>query len=422
MLDRTVAPPSYKIKQHKFSQPKVFFVKEDIPMHVLSMGTQPVVQVELIFDSGIWYETNPGIAYFAANMLLEGTTNKSSQRISQIIDLYGAMLEVKIYADTVSIVLCTMTKFLEPMLDLLLEVINIPSFEEDRLQHLKQLKIHDIAIDDAKVNRIANKVFRSILYPNNHPYGRSVTKPNVESIIMEDIRSYYKSSLFANCRVLVSGLLSNADIELITKYLDTTSNLSSGKNQVNHSLISKSTTKETLIKKNGLQAAVCIGKIMFNKLHDDFIQMLIVNTILGGYFGSRLMRNIREKNGYTYGIHSQLVPLQHSGYLIIVADVAEKYSEATCLEIEKEIEILQTTHICKNELKTLKSYLKGMLMADTDNPLAVIDKFKSAYIYGLDEEYFDTLYDTIYNIDEDQVLDIAKRYLALDSMNSVVVK
>lgn len=422
MLDRTIAPPSYKIKQHKFSQPDIYFINDDVPMHVLSMGTQPIVQIELIFDSGVWYETSPGVAYFTANMLLEGTKNRSSQEIAEVIDLYGAMLEVKVKPDTTSLILCSMTKFLEPMLELLLEILSIPAFEEDRLQHLKQLKIHDIAIDDAKVNRVAKKIFRSILYSPDHPYGRSLNNEDVNAIVMERIIDYYENSLFLNSRILVSGLLSHTELATITRYLDSTPRLTSKRNKVDHIFNSRSNTNETIIQKNGLQAAICMGKVLFEKTHEDFIQMLIVNTILGGYFGSRLMRNIREKNGYTYGIHSQITPLQHSGYLLVVADVAEQYSEATCLEIEKEIEILQTTHICKTELKTLKNYLKGMLMANTDNPLAVMDRFKSAYLYGLDEEYFDTLYDTIYNIDEEQILNIANKHLALDTMNCIIVK
>lgn len=422
MLNRTIAPPAYKIKQYKFTQPDLSFIDDTIPLYTLNMGTQPVIQVELIFDSGVWSELKPGVAYFSSNMLLEGTKKKSSYDIAEYIDSYGAILDVKVTADTSSILLCTLTKFLEPMLKLLIEIVAESAYNEDRLEHLQQLKLHSITLDDAKVGRISKKKFRSILYPSEHPYGRSLSKIDVENIGNEDLYNHYKNSLFTNCRVLVSGQASTTEIDLVKKYISNISGCMLSNNNEDKEFALQSPYTEIIKQKGGLQASICMGKVLFGKSNPDFIQLLLVNTLFGGYFGSRLMKNIRERNGYTYGIYSQLIPLKHSGYMVISAEVAEKYAEATYSEIQKELEILQKEPVCKTELKTLKNYLMGMLKAEMDNPLAVIEKFKSAYLHGLDETYFDNLYDAIYNIDEDQIMSIAKEYLTVDSMSCIIVK
>lgn len=422
MLDRTIAPPAYKIKQCKFTQPSLSLIDETIPLYILNMGTQPVLQIELIFDSGVWSEEKPGVAYLTSNMLLEGTKTKKAHDIAEYIDSYGAMIEVIVNADTSKIVLCTLTKFLEPMLKLLVELITESTYEKERLDHLKQLKLHSIQLDDAKVGRISKKTFKAALYTSKHPYGRSINKIDVENISQPDVYNHYKNILFANCRVLVSGHATTTEINLINEYVaHISSNLVSSENP-DRPIAPQIPRTETIIKKGGSQASICMGKILFGKAHPDFIETLIVNTILGGYFGSRLMKNIREKNGYTYGIHSNMIPLKHSGYMMISADVAKEYAEATQSEIQKEIEILQKEPVCKTELKTLKNYLMGILKADMDNPLAVMEKFKSVYLYGLDETYFDEFYDAIYNIDEEQIMALANEHLSIDTMSCIIVK
>lgn len=422
MLDRTISPPSYRIKQHKFPVPEISFLSKDtVPMYVLDMGTQPIVEIELILDSGAWHERKKGVAYFTAQMLLQGTHKMSNKQIAEEIDFYGAEVSINAGSDKCTITLSCLSKFLEPMLELLVEILLHSSFAEERLQHVKNLKLRDIAFNRAKVSWIANKTLTQTLFSDTHPYGAIIDEECINLIAVQDLDHYYKNKLFCNCHILVSGRVSSYDLNLIENYLKRLPFLSV-EDSIIHFYTQQPTLKQSLNEKSGLQAAICMGKVLFSKRHEDFIKLFVVNTLLGGFFGSRLMRNIRETNGYTYGIYSQLTSMQHSGCLIISAEVAAEYDIATCDEIEKEIKNLQNIPIEREELNTLKSYLKGMLLVDSDNPFVVMSRYKALYTYGLNESFFDLMYDTIFNIDSKEILEIAQKYLCADTMSRAVVR
>lgn len=390
-------------------------------MYFLKMGTQPIVEIELIFDSGSWYETKRGVAYFTAQMLLQGTQRMDNKKIAEEMDFYGAEISMDVSSDKCTVSLSCLSKFLEPMLELLLEVLLHSSFTEERLLHVKNLKLRDIAFNKAKVNWLANKNLRQALFSEEHPYGASLDEDSVGEITIQDLEHYYRNKLFSNCQILVSGGVSAYDLDFVKSYLERLPFFSK-KDDITHPYVQQPISLKDLNEKDGLQAAICMGKVLFNRRHEDFIQLFIVNTLLGGFFGSRLMRNVREKNGYTYGIYSQLLSMQHSGCLLINAEVAAEYGAATCSEIEKEISSLQNIPVEREELNTLKSYLKGMLLVDSDNPFAVMSRYKALYAYGLDESYLDLMYDTIFNIDSTQILEIAQKHLSAHTMSCVLVK
>jgi len=169
-----------------------------------------------------------------------------------------------------------------------------------------------------------------------------------------------------------------------------------------------------------MQSAVRLGKILFNRTHKDYPKLQIVNTILGGYFGSRLMKNIREDKGYTYGIGSALISQKETGYFTIVSEVNSEFSKATLNEIYKEIEILQTELVPKEELEVVKSYMLGRLLRSVDGPFALSETFLSIWLYNLDWDYYRNYINTIKNISSEDIKDLANLYLDKNTLLTVV--
>ena len=172
-------------------------------------------------------------------------------------------------------------------------------------------------------------------------------------------------------------------------------------------------------KKSAVQSAIRVGKTMFNKTHDDFFDFSILNTILGDYFGSRLMKNIREDKGYTYGIGSAIAETGGSGYFIIGSEVGTKHREASLDEIKKEIESLNTLSIGKSELELVKNYLLGQMLKAADGPYAMMDLFLSVDAYSLDMEFYNRYIERIHQIQSDEIKSISKKHLQWDSMSIV---
>lgn len=419
MLDRTI-PPSAKMIEHlRFFWPKAHQLKEGLPLFVLNSGKQPIIKLELVCDAGSWYEPHNGVAYFTTKMLQEGTQHKSAQDIAHYIDQYGASIQVQVQPDICIFTLITLSKHLVPMLALLAELLLSPTFDEQRLAHLKNLTIQELKVDAKKNSRVARKKFKEILFDSTHPYGRQLTETAIADITPVHLQQYYKDQLLARCRLLVSGQVDEQDLKTIQDYLQPLPIQTP--DAVPPPWLTQAPSQVHLAKEDSLQAAISMGRVLFAKDHPDYLPLLVVNELLGGYFGSRLMRNIREDKGYTYGIFSRVVPLKHTSYLLIAAEVIQTFSQATCQEIAQEIKTLQTVPVPEEELKTLQNYMLGTFLSEINDPFSIMEKFKAVYLHGLDQAYYEQLHDTIRHISAPQIRTLANEYLSTDSFSQVIV-
>lgn len=419
MLDRNTPPHIHTIDRFKLAWPNTYLLKEGIPLFALNMGQQPMVKIELICDAGVGYEPQNGIAYFTANMLQEGTQQKSAQEISRYIEQYGASFYAQLQRDTCTLTLITLTKHLEPMLALLVELLLTPTFPEQRLDHLKHLKLQALKLAAQKNKRVARQKFEATLFGNTHPYGRRLTETAIAHITIAQLRHYYTTQLLTGCRLLVSGKVNEQVLRIITQYMQplpvriaSTTLPSWG---------TYTPQKVHVVKQESLQTAICMGKILLKKGHPDYLPLLIINELLGGYFGSRLMSNIREQKGYTYGIGASIVSHQHASYLLIATEVMRDFAKATCQEIVREIRLLQTTRVPDDELKRLKSYMLGAFLSSVDGPFATMEKFKAAHLHGLDQDYYERLYDHIQDISPTAIMRLANQYLTIAHFSHVMV-
>ena len=419
--NRKIPPPIYDIESGITPWPKQENdIKEGISLFVLKVQNAEFSKVELIFDAGKWYDTYNGISYFTGHMLLEGTKNKSSQEISQYIDQFGAILDVDVTNDICSITLLTLPKFLDPMLTLLVELLSESTFPEDRLLHIKQLKKQSLAVENSKTNRVCAKKFLELLYTTSYPYGRNLNEEDIDKFTSEDLNSFYNDKFTSKCKVILSGKVTNKELELVNKHIKNLS-ISNKCNYSSYNYVEASPQKMHLEVRNGLQTSIMLGKVLFNQSNEDYSSMVLVNTLLGGYFGSRLMRNIREKKGYTYGIYSRIIPLRYSGYWIIKTDVAREFVKETLTEIEIEIKKLQTVAVPDNELKLVKNYLAGSLLYEMNSIFAISEKFKSLSIINMDSSFYHRLSATIDKLNAKQIMDIASKYLNCECFSMVTV-
>ena len=420
MLDRTTPPPFITTKSIDFQWPTTYQLTEHIPLFVLNAGSQPMIELEIVCLSGSWYEAVGGVAYFTAKMLLEGTQNKSAQEIATFIDQYGATIDTHVQADFFSISLTTLSKHLAPMLSVLAELLLEATFPADPLERLKNIKQQAIKVADSKNDQIAHKKFRAMLFTEQHPYGTSLREAHVTAITTDHIKAYHAKKLLAGASLFMSGQVTPTDVELAKQYLAPifTSNFH---NKQTHTLPFCVPQQIRIEKEGSLQATISVGKRLVTKDHPDYLSLRVVNELLGGYFGSRLMRNIREEKGYTYGIHSNIISYKQSSYLCIATEVIHKYAKQTCEEINKEIKLLQTTLVPLEELRTLRNYMLGNFLSTINDPFSIMKRFQTAYLYGLGEDYYHKFYDTVQHITPEQIKKLTQQYLAVDTLSSITV-
>lgn len=419
-MNRTLAPEYNPVKKLNLVSPKNITLDNGIPMYYFNAGSQEVLRIEVFLKAGSRYQSAPLIAHVVNNMLNEGTKSHTAAQIAETFEYYGAYLHTECDLDNASVVLYLQNKHLDYLLPLMLELLTEAIFPEHELEIYLENAKQKFLVNQQKVNYLARKHFAHALYGES-TYGFMVTEQHYNNVHQNLLIDFYKKYYCAeNITLIVSGKVGEKELKLINNIF---TGISNGKKQ-EKSILSLSDYKASqkhIPKKDAVQNAIRIGKVLFNKTHKDYFDFQVLNTILGGYFGSRLMSNIREDKGYTYGIGSAIVSLEDSGYFFISTEVGADVSNQATEEIYNEIKKLINEPVSKEELNLVKNYLAGTLLRSLDGPFALAEKFKAAHIFGFDMSYYNNMLNQIHNISPQRIQELAKNYLQPDSLTEIVV-
>ncbi|MFN8358151.1 MAG: pitrilysin family protein [Spirosomataceae bacterium] len=420
-LDRTLAPDFQTIETVSIPPLQTYLLDNGLPVHVVNIGEQPVMRLELVANAGSWYETLPGVSYFTIKMLGEGTSRHSSKQISEFFDQYGAFTDYVHGMDRAGFTLFGLTKHLAQLLPMVQELLTEAIFPEKELANLKRITEQNLQVNLEKTAYVATQTFRRKLFGSSHPYGRSMDMDMIDSVYKEDLLEYYQQFIKgAPFTIFLSGKISEAEVALLNQYLGVLPVLA--RNQVvNHSVASSFPSAELVEKDASLQSSIRLGKPFITRHHPDFCKAVVLNEVLGGYFGSRLMKNIREEKGFTYGISSQLVSLSKGAYWVVGTDVKREFTSQTVDEIYKEIKRLQTELVPADELETVKNFLSGEFAGSLNTPFEIMDRHKIIMLEQLPSDFYNVFLPTIRQVSAEDVLQMANELLALDSLHEVVV-
>ncbi|RYU95310.1 M16 family metallopeptidase [Emticicia agri] len=423
ILDRTIAPPSQIIEQVSIPKAEKVLLNNQVPVYMVKAGEQPVVRLELIFEAGSRYENHTGEAHFASKMLSEGTSSHTATEISEHFDQYGAFLEIGHSVERLSITVHGLTKHLPKLLPLLQEMIADSVIPENELQVQKNITSQNLKISLEKSSYLAGQVFREQIYGLNHPYGKSLTLALIESISRENVKDFYDKNIRGKSfRVFIAGKFGDEEVNAVNQYLGQTPLEPQKENTITDNLTEIKHPESVLLERlDNLQSSIRLGKRMFGRTHPDFFKFIVTNTIFGGYFGSRLMKNIREDKGFTYGISSGLVPQRYGGYLVMGTDVKKEFTQQTLDEIAKEISRLQTIPVEQDEMDTAKNYMIGSLVGSLNTPFEVADRQKIILLDELSPDFYDNYIQKVRAVTPLDVIEMANTYFRQEDLCEVVV-
>lgn len=422
VLDRKT-PPKYKdINRVDFINPENHILSNGLKINALSGGSQDIVKVDFIFTAGTWHQPSPLIASTTNNLMKEGTKNFSSFEIIDGIDQYGAFLQTSIDFDSANITLYSLNKHLEKVLVYVQDIIFNPTFEQKEFDIYKNNSLEKFKISMEKVSYVARKESMGQVFGTDSPYGVGAELVDFINLSREKVIAFHQQFYsLNNCEVIISGKVTNECISLLEKYFGEKRSKTILPSKEITNTPSSESDKIYVEKKNALQSAIRISKQFPNKLHADYFGLQILNTILGGYFGSRLMKNIREDKGYTYGISSGILSLQHGGFFYISTEVGSDVTKNALEEIYKEIQLLQTKKISNEELDLVRNYLMGKILKSCDGPFNMAEMFENVYFYGLDYDFYNRYIHKIKTITPENLMSLANKYL-VDLKETVVGK
>ncbi len=420
MLDRTLAPPFHPVADIRLPEAEKIVLANGTNLFAVSSGRSPVMSIDLYFDAGTRRDTMPGAGYLALKMLQEGTAKHSAKQLADKLAFYGAFPDLSHSADRMHVSLHSLCRFLPELLPVLDEMITESVFPEAELETQKNILVQHLRVNEARNSYLASVGFRAALFGENHPYGHSLTETQTEALSRPVLLDFYQKFIQnAPMEIIVAGQVGDKEYDLIDKMFG--SRKFTPKPAADPSKEKLHPGKSVLIEReDAKQSSIRLGRIMFNRKHPDYFQLRLLTEVLGGYFGSRLMKNIREDKGYTYGIYAQVVPMEKTGYFIIGSDVGVQHTQAALDEIRKEIKILQTDLIPAAELETVRNYMLGTFASSLNSPFALADKFKSIHFEGLDYSWYKKMLAAYRSITAEELRETARKYLREEDMTEVV--
>lgn len=411
-------------KEIKFNVtiPDVFILKNKISVFYYNIKDINLIKFTILDKINV-FDNNLCINNFISRMLLEGTTNHTNLDIADIIDFYGADINIKSTPDCNIISFTVLKEYFNDIFQLVCDIITKPLFNEERLQYIKTQEIQKLKIENTKNKTIAFKTFKKELFGEKNNYGYSLNEEDINNVTSKELKEVFLKNWLNNCEIFITG---NIDNDFL-KYID--SNIPQqiscegyNKDEKNVILFKEDTGKIINVNNdNSEQVSMCLGKILININDKDYKKLWCTVAFLGGYFGSRLMKNIREKNGYTYGISAQIVANKEITYLLIKTSAKKEFKDKIIEEIFKEINNLQNDDISEEELNSFRQYFLGNILAAFSNIFNNIDNFIKIKILNLDENYYSNLFNEIKNISADDIKQTAKKYLNTEDMTQIFI-
>lgn len=420
MLNRSIAPATLPVLSVQLPPAQVFALTNGSRLHCLAGSGQPVVKLEIIFKAGKWYEPSAGISYLTAKMLLEGTTYRNAKQIAETIAFYGASIDCSQGFDRSNVTLYCLSKHLSKLLPLVNEILTSPSFPQEEFNLLKSRTIQNISIEKQKTSYLATAALTRNIYGEGHPYVSGMDETNLASIEIDQVKSFFQSNYnFPEAEIILAGDYAEVDRQEVAALFGHIT--STPPQAIGVRLPAQASLKTIIDLPDKLQSSIRIGRRWPLKNHPDFGKLALVNQILGGYFGSRLMKNIREEKGFTYGIFSSVSAKEQDSLFYIGTDVNYEKAEETISEVLKEIRILKEDLVSEEELQTVKTYTVGKFINDTANIFDQSEKYKSIILKNLPQDYYSRYLQDIQNLTAAEIPALVETYFPEESLSIVVV-
>jgi len=421
MLNRKIQPIVNPIEHIDLVKAEKRMLSNGIPVHFVNAGTQNVVKIDFIFEAGTWFQKSNLVASLCNSMIEEGSENYTAAEIAEKVDFYGAYIQLTVDQNQGFVSVVSLGKYLPAILGVMEDLIKRSVFPEYELEVLIDKNKQKWLLENEKVRTLCQKKFTQVMFGDAHPYAINNKLEDFDLIKRGDLMQFYHAFYHSgNCHIIAAGMIDEQVLGLLDKHFGGSD---WGHNQVakpEYEICTDPVKMHHVEKSGGIQSAIRVGKFWVPKTHRDYHALSILVTIFGGYFGSRLMTNIREEKGYTYGIGSFVLTLKQASYLVISTEVGNEYVEPTLAEIAVEMKRLQTELVSENELETVKSYLLGEFLRDFDGPFALAGSFKAINDFDLDYSFYDEALKVLRNITSAELRTLALQYLNPEDFYTVV--
>ena len=425
MLNRIQAPiikdaTEFDLKLKPYEK---YVLDNGVEVYAVNAGTQEVMSVELVFKAGNWYEQQNNVAAATNYLIKNGTTNKTAYQLNEHFDYYGSHLSRGCYNETSTIILHCINRHLGTHLPVIAEMITDSIYPQHELDLFKQNMQQRLMVNLKKCDFVAGRLIEEYLFGKQHPYGVYSNKEDYDALEQQQLLEYYKQYYtHGHCTIFAGGLLPDNFEQLLNETIGQLPLNQATLPTILHPVLPAVEKKYRISNDaNGVQGAIRLARAFPNRHHPDFQGVQVLNTLFGGFFGSRLMSNIREDKGYTYGIHSYILNHISTTAWMVSTEAGKDVCEATINEVYNEMKDMREELVDEDELQLVKNYLIGTILGDLDGPFHIIGRWKNLILNGLDENYFYSSVNSIKKISAKELQELANKYLQPEAFYELVV-
>lgn len=421
-LDRSTAPVQHAISEIHLPSPRKIELSNHIPLYIIDNDNLDLIHILLYLNVGILHEEQKHIALFTYALLKESSAAHSSNEMADLLDFYGAHFTISESLDKTVFSISVPKKNLPLILPIIVDFMLHPQYREENLTIYRKLKIKDLEYNSQKTDVRNTQLMLHAMFGGHRTAGQFSTPENFEAVTIPQMMEFHQKTFCAeNISTFATGHI-DADTEYVIRQLF--EQIPHGEASAKISDISLPTDHTPVIfeKMSGsVQSSISLCQPLFGYTNAERRPFSILSTITGGYFGSRLMQNLRERNGYTYGVSAGSVYFGNQSLFIINSDVNIQHTQAAIDACFEELERLCQEPIGTEELDSVRNYILGEQVRDVENSVSYLKKFAYWHHFQLDESEFPTMLQSVRDISAEEIIFLAKKHFSYNKFTQIIV-
>lgn len=421
MPDRRTPPPIHDFESIHFLSPRQFHLPNGIVFSLFDNPNLDLIHMTVVVKAGALYEPKKRLASFCYGMLKECHPHMNSNDTDAFLDFYGTTIGISTGINKVSISLIFPKNNCEKIIPFLLQLLTNPVFKDENVNRFREKTLKNLEYNLRKTDYWATQLLFHEMFGDAFPFGKLVEPSDLEAITKKDLEDFLRDTCYAeNISLFATG---NLDEKIIHQ-------INEGFGRIGGRQPATTNPKGVIPYhprrieehwENAQQTAITLCQTLFPFNHPDAHRFNVTNTLFANYFGSRLMQNLREKNGYTYGISSTVMHYEGSGIHCIESSVNNEKVEDAIREIFKEMEILRNEPVGSDELETVRNYLIGNMFREIDGTVSYMESYMGKRFFGCDEQFFSDYLDAILSFTAEDIKAMANKYLQKESFGIILV-
>lgn len=423
ILDRTVSPTIKEFGFLELEKPESITVSSGATFHILKKGDEDVCMLTVLFPSGMMEADSQEMMKLLSSTWREGTVHFSPDEVADKLDFYGAWMEISTSLHHTILSLYCLSSRLTELLPLFTDIILNPLFGQEPVERMKTKLVSTLRINKDKVKFVAKELMRKQLFGESHPMAREESEERIRKISRDELIAHHREIISHLPTIFLTGKPNEETVDAVSKFADSIS--PSKPTAANPKIIpTKPQEANAPVSKKmpgKKQSAVVMGLPAIMRDHPDYNDLRITVMILGGFFGSRLMTNIREEKGLTYGINASLVGNNDLSYILIECQCDNAHVEKVISETKKELLRLASEPVTDTEIASVRRMIKSSLATTLDDPFETAGYYTGQITVGYPADYYTEQQKAIDNITTDRIMELSKKYLNPGKMAIVTV-